>query len=49
MTKMKQKGDNATELDAGNKDNGKYKIETIFNNTIYIKKSKSGYLPGFYN
>ena len=36
------------QLNAGNDDNKKYKMEAIWNSTVYANKSKSGYLPGFY-
>ena len=35
------------ELDARN-DNGVYKIEAIWNNTVYARELKSGYLLGLY-
>ena len=35
------------EFDTGN-NSGKYKVETIWDNAIYAKKSESGHLPGFY-
>ena len=38
---------NAIKLDAGNNNNGKYKIKTICNNTAY-KKDLMGYLLRFY-
>lgn len=28
--------------------NKEYKLEAIYNSTVYIKKSVLGYLPGFY-
>ena len=35
------------ELDAG-KDSGKYKIEVIYNNAVYARKSESSHLLGLY-
>ena len=29
-------------------DGGKYKVEAIWESTVYIKESESGYLPGLY-
>lgn len=37
---------NVTKLDAGN--SKKYKVEAIWDNTIYANKLESGYLPGLY-
>ena len=37
----------ATELNAS-KDNGKYKVGTIYNNTVYTRKLESGYLLKLY-
>ena len=37
----------ATKLDAG-KDSGKYKVEAIWDSTVYAKESKLGYLPRLY-
>ena len=34
-------------LDASN-NSGEYKVEAIWNNAVYARKSESGYLPGFY-
>lgn len=31
--------DNVTNLDAGNNNSGKYKVEAISNSAVYIKKS----------
>ena len=38
---------NATKLDAGSNEGGKYKVKAIYNSAVYIKKS-SGHLPGLY-
>ena len=38
---------NAEKLDAGNK-SWEYKLEAIWDNTVYTKKSESGHLPGLY-
>ena len=38
---------NVAELDTGD-NSGKYKIEAIWDNTIYVKESESGHLPGLY-
>lgn len=35
-------------FDAGNNKSRKYKVKAIWNSAIYVKKSKSGYLPSFY-
>ena len=40
--------ENVTKLDASNNESEKYKLETIFYNAVYEKKSKSGYLPRLY-
>ena len=37
-----------TELDTGNKDSKKYKVEAIWDNAVYLNKLESGYLTGFY-
>ena len=37
------------ELNAGNDDNKEYKVEAIWNNTVYVNKSESGHLPGLYS
>ena len=39
--------DNKAELDAGN-NSGKYKVEAIWDSTVYAKESESGHLPGLY-
>ena len=36
------------ELDAGNKDSKKYKVETIWDSAVYANNSDSGYLLGLY-
>ena len=36
------------ELDAGNKNNKKYKLEAIWDSAVYANKLKSSHLPGFY-
>ena len=36
------------ELDAGNKDSKKYKVEAIWDNAVYANKLESGHLPGLY-
>lgn len=38
---------NATELDAGN-ESGEYKVEAIWDSTVYTQESESGYLPDLY-
>ena len=38
--------ENAEELDAGN--DGEYKVEAIWDSTVYARESKSGHLPGLY-
>ena len=40
--------ENATELDAGNNDSKKYKVEAIWNITVYARESESGHLSGLY-
>ena len=37
-----------SELDTGNKDSKKYKVEAIWNCAIYANKLESGHLPGLY-
>ncbi len=37
-----------TKFDADNNNNGEYKVEAIGDSTLYVIKSKSGYLPGLY-
>ena len=36
------------ELDIGNLENKKYKMKSLYNSTIYIKESESGYLSELY-
>ena len=36
------------ELDVGNKNSEKYKVEAIWDSAVYANKLKSGYLPGLY-
>ena len=36
------------EFDIGNNESGEYKVDTIWNNAVYVKKSKSSYLSGLY-
>ena len=40
--------ENATELDAGNKNSGEYKVEAIRDSAVYARESESGHLPGLY-
>ena len=35
-------------IDAGNHNNKEYKVKAIKDNAVYVTKSKSGYLQGFY-
>ena len=35
-------------LDTSNNNSKKYKLEAIWDSAVYIKKSESGYLLGFY-
>ena len=37
-----------SELNADNNDSNKYKIEAIWNSTIYANELESGHLPGLY-
>lgn len=37
-----------TKLEASNNNLKEYKVETIWNNVVYTKESKSCYLPGLY-
>ena len=39
---------NVAKLDAGNNKSGGYKMEVIYNSTVYTKKSESGHLSGLY-
>ena len=39
--------ENAMKLDTGD-NNGEYKVEAIWDSTVYARKSESAYLPGFY-
>ena len=36
----------ATELDVGNHDSEKYKVEVIPDSTVYARESESSHLPG---
>ena len=36
------------EFDAGDNDNGEYKIEAIQDSAVYAKESESGHLPSLY-
>ena len=36
------------EFDAGSNDNRKYKVEAIWDNTVYARELESGYLPDLY-
>ena len=47
--KKKQIDENVTELDVGDNDSKKYKVEAIWDNTVYARGSKSGQLPDLYN
>ena len=47
MTRKMQVDKNAMELDAGN-NSGEYKVKAIQDNSVYVRESKSGYLPGLY-
>lgn len=47
-TRKGQMDEKIPELDGGNKDSKKYKVEIIWNNAVYAKKSKSGQLPNLY-
>ena len=38
---------NAAELDAGDNDSGKYKVEAIHSNAVYARES-AGHLPRLY-
>ena len=37
------------EFDAGDNENGEYKIEVIWDNAVYVRESKSGHLPSLYH
>ena len=39
--------ENAEELDAGD-DSGEYEVETIWDSTVYARKSESSHLAGLY-
>ena len=39
--------ENATELDAGKDNSGKYEVEAIWNSAVYVRESAS-HLPGLY-
>ena len=47
-TKKRQTNENATKLNAGDKNNRKYKVKVIYNSTVYTKDSKSGHLLDLY-
>ena len=36
------------EFDVGDNESGEYKVEAIWNSSVYSKKSESGHLPGLY-
>ena len=38
----------ATELDTNNNDSGEYKLEAIWDNTVYALESELGYLSKLY-
>lgn len=38
----------AAKLDVGNNKSEKYKMQSIYNSVVYIKKSKSGHLLEIY-
>ena len=40
--------ENATELDAGNNDSGKYEVEAIWDSAVYARESESGHLLDLY-
>ena len=49
INKKKQVDENnATKLDAGNKNSGKYKIEAICNSAVYTRESELVQLLGLY-
>ena len=47
-TRKKQVDENVTELESDAGDNKKYKVEAIWDSTIYVMESESGYLPRLY-
>ena len=47
-TRKARVNENATELDASDNRSGEYKVEAIWDNAVYARESKSGYLPGLY-
>ena len=38
----------AAELDAGDNEGGKYKVEAICDSVVYARESETGHLPGLY-
>ena len=36
------------EFDVGDNDNGEYKVEVIWDSTVYARELESGHLPGLY-
>ena len=48
ITKEKWMNKKVLELDVGNKGNKKYKVEAIWDNAIYTKKSQLKQLTGLY-
>ena len=48
ITRKKRIDENATRLDASNNDSGIYKVEAIWDNTVYTRKSELSHLPGFH-
>ena len=40
--------ENKEELDVGKEEEGKYKMEAIWDSAVYARESKSGHLPGLY-
>ena len=47
-TKKGQMSKKVPELDTGNEDSKKYKVEAIWNSTVYANKLGSGHLLGHY-
>ena len=47
-TRKGQVDKNATELDAGNDDNGEYEMEAIQDSAVYARESESDHLPDLY-
>ena len=47
-TRKRQVDENATKLDAGDNNSGKYKMKSICNSAVYAKVSKLGHLSGLY-